>query len=715
MALDHYSPCPCGSGKKLKFCKCLDQPQDYEQLLKLIEGGQGVAAVDRINQLLSKTPNAAWLLAIKGELTLSMQEIDSFKETAERFLKLKPDNPLALIMKSIVSSLDEEPVQNAARYLLEGMSESREAMPALTLSAIRILLQSLTSSGMESMVGYWSDVLSALTGGNSAPEEESSQMDPNLNLLAKSPARLLDDPANADWNERLAEVLSLAKTFRYAQAETKLRSILRDFPDQPGPLSHLLRAQCAQLDQQGAVTTARKLSQHLEISAEDRAYYTAVAFELEPRHKLLQTEMLSQYCEVDSPDRIHESMQQFDFVETADGEGLEQVRQYYAAIVGDEVPAKQIYSLFDCSLDPSESKGVAASNVGTLVVFGKQTDKPSRVLFIAYKFPKYKATIEQVSDTLQLGASMPDVEIPISGSYVEFLNRPRTVVGERLEGLSLEKKGELLVEDFLNVPIAAIDFKTPLEAANEEPLRGALLGLLSHLEGEQSILLPESTINEIYSRLDLERPSVDTDSDAETLRLVTALDLDRVPVAGLSDVQLKGLMVRAMAMGATRVFYRSAIAIRAREGLADDVQLQVAALSGLLSVVPSINERIELCERLEEVLVKANSPVGRVVIQKMSLLHAAGRPDEAQQTLLAGAQKYPNDPYLMSFIQYAMQSQGGGMPPGAVPGGSDDLAMKMMQNASRPAPQDSQSGLVLPGESSASTDEGESKLWLPGS
>jgi hypothetical protein len=77
MPIDSYSPCPCGSGKKLKFCKCVDQPQDLEAVIRLIEGGQALAALDRINQLLAKTPNTAWLLAIKSELALSMEVFET--------------------------------------------------------------------------------------------------------------------------------------------------------------------------------------------------------------------------------------------------------------------------------------------------------------------------------------------------------------------------------------------------------------------------------------------------------------------------------------------------------------------------------------------------------------------------------------------------------------------------------------------------------------
>ncbi|MFN3192864.1 MAG: tetratricopeptide repeat protein [Aureliella sp.] len=704
---------------KIKFCKCIDNMQDYEKIVKLIEGDQHLAAVDRINQLLKKTPNAAWLLALKGEITLAMQEFDSFAETANRFNELKPDNPLSLIMKAIACSLRNEPVEAMARNILDGMSESREGLPALTLTAIKLLIQAMAVNGRMSMVGYWSDIFSSLTGDR--PDDDSPSVDPTINLLAKAPTKIIEDSGKVEWKERLAEVVSLSKTFRYAQAESKLRSILRDYPDQPGPLSHLLRAQCAQLDQSGAYNTAVKLSDSLQITPEERAYFKAIALEIEPKSKSLQCGMDLQFCEIDSEDRVETALAPLDFVESPQGQSLDEVRNYYAAVVGDEVPAKRVFSIFSGSLQGSESdeetaeEREIASSVGSVILFGKQTDKPARALFISNRFGPYKGVIDQVSDLLQLGKAIEDVDIPLENVYPEFLRRPHVVAGETKSPLTMQERADQLKYDFLNMPVEALGGLTPKEAASEEKHRSALIGLLYHLEGEQSLATEGDPIQELYAELGLERPQVPVDSEADSLRLTTALDMDRVQVTDLNDRQLKGLMVRAMGLGASRVFYRCANEVRSRESFNEDSEIQVAAISGLLSMLPGLEDRLALCDQLENVLEKLNAPVGRVIIQKMTMLQAAGREAEARETLQAGVGKHPNDPYLMSFIQYAMQAQGMQPGGGAPMGSSDDLAMKMMQNAA--TKQQSSGGIVLPGQDSpAESADGEgSKLWLPGS
>ncbi len=720
MPLDQYSPCPCGSGKKLKFCKCVEQPQDYEKLVRLIEGGQELAAMDRINQMLAKTPNAAWLLALKGELALGMQELEAFKETANRFLKLKPDNPLALIMMSIASSLQSEPVENAANHLLGGLAESRESLPSMTLLAIDLLIRSLAGAGKLSLAGYWGDV-QQLLAGNQQNAGESVLQDETLNLIAKVPARLVEDPPGSAWKERLAEVTSLSRVFCFSQAETKLRAILRDFPDQPGPLSHLLRAQMAQLNQSGAHTTAGKLAEHLEVPADDRAYFAALAFELESDRQALRPEAVERYCEIDSIERVVEAMAKLDYVQEIDDDAGVQVKQYYAATVGDEVPAKRVYTIFDRAPQLPQKPGAAsvgavdsenreiASAVATVVLFGKQTDKPARGLFLATRFAPNQARIDEVLELLALGAEVEVVSDLADLSYVGFIQRPKLVVGRR-EPPSIAEAGKQMMEDFLNLPLKIFEGATPLEAAGEERFRGKLRGLLCHLEGEQSLVLPANTIGEIYQRLGLQRPAARVNTVSGNLSVTNILDLDRVDLDGLSDDHLQGVMMRAMNLAASRVVYHAAGKVLARESLTNNAQSQIFARSALRMMAVTFEEKIEHSRELIKWLSSVNAPIGKVVIELVSLLAAVGRDKEAQQTMMEAINAHPEDPHLMSFMQQIMQSQQRGAGLGSGAAVSDELAGRMLNHSSR---EEASSGLVLPGQESAAP-QGESKLWLPG-
>ncbi len=715
MTIDSYAPCPCGNGKKLKFCKCVEQPQELETIMRLAEGGQELAALDRINQLLAKTPNTAWLLAIKCELTLAMQEYETFRETTIRFLKLKPDNPLALVMRAMVACNDEEPLENAARYLLQGMSESRETFPSMTIPSIQILIRAMTEKGKSSMMGFWCEVFTSLLPDSNTPEDLPLR-DPTVNLLAKTPARVVENNQANLSKERLAEVTSLARTFRYPQAETKLRAILRDFPDHPSALSHLLRAQCAQLDQEGAYATAKKLSENMQITAEERAYFLALAFEIEPGHKSIDSPMLIRYCEVDSDERVHEALDKLDIAQPLSGPQAEEMRHFYAAVVEDEVPAKRLFFVYDRPFSmtskgqvigaPAADENEVAQFVATVATFGKQTDRPARTLVVARCMGKQHEQLNRLLETLQLGSEIPGHTIPSEGSYPLLLRRPKALVANPESPLTIEQRGKELVEDFLDCQLPLLGNQTILDASKDERNRAIIRGLLVHLEGEQSFVVPRESIDEIYRRLDLPRPTLTVNPQASNIQLTSVVDLDRIDYRQLSENQLQAITLRAIALGAYRVYYHCAKEILGRESMAEN-PICMAALSGMISFETSIDAKVEHCLDLESRLHKSGAPVGRVVVQRMQFLQLAGRTTEARDCILNATKKYPNDPYLMNFMQYIMeqtreeaQAEASRMGGGGILGGVD-------------GPHESASGLVLPGQSEP--QESKSKLWLPGS
>ncbi len=67
MPLDAYSLCPCGTGKKIKFC-CPHLLGDLQKIERMLEGEQNLACLSHIEHLQQQEPDRACLLAIKGLL-----------------------------------------------------------------------------------------------------------------------------------------------------------------------------------------------------------------------------------------------------------------------------------------------------------------------------------------------------------------------------------------------------------------------------------------------------------------------------------------------------------------------------------------------------------------------------------------------------------------------------------------------------------------------
>ena len=86
MAVDPYAMCPCGSGKKLKFC-CSDLVGEIEKIHRMIEGEQPRAALRHVEQTLATHPGRASLLDLKATLELSLGEMDAARETVDEICR----------------------------------------------------------------------------------------------------------------------------------------------------------------------------------------------------------------------------------------------------------------------------------------------------------------------------------------------------------------------------------------------------------------------------------------------------------------------------------------------------------------------------------------------------------------------------------------------------------------------------------------------------
>ena len=115
MPVDPYAMCPCGSGKKLKFC-CSDLVGEIEKIHRMIEGEQPRAALRHVEQTLATHPGRASLLDLKATLELSLGEIDAARETIAKFVATNPDSPTAHACQAL---------------LLAESGESRPAIEAL--------------------------------------------------------------------------------------------------------------------------------------------------------------------------------------------------------------------------------------------------------------------------------------------------------------------------------------------------------------------------------------------------------------------------------------------------------------------------------------------------------------------------------------------------------------------------------------------------------
>ena len=106
MPIDPYSPCPGGTGKKIKFC-CPNLLGELQKIQRMMEGEQFQGCLQHVEQLERTNPDQPCLLSVKTLLLRILHRFDEARETADRFLEKHPDNPIALAESAIVAAINE--------------------------------------------------------------------------------------------------------------------------------------------------------------------------------------------------------------------------------------------------------------------------------------------------------------------------------------------------------------------------------------------------------------------------------------------------------------------------------------------------------------------------------------------------------------------------------------------------------------------------------
>ncbi len=175
MSNNPYSNCPCGSGKKLKFC-CSDILPDLQRISRLQEN-QPEAAEKQLRDLLVKFPNREVLVAELCDLLRQMNRDEECREILTAFLKQHPDHPRGLMWLSRLA-LTLDGFEASRRLIHRTFQISSRTMP-LEMAQLAHLIGLNMISDLEYMGGREHLALSARLAG----PEQGRQYLMNLAML----------------------------------------------------------------------------------------------------------------------------------------------------------------------------------------------------------------------------------------------------------------------------------------------------------------------------------------------------------------------------------------------------------------------------------------------------------------------------------------------------------------------------------------------------
>jgi tetratricopeptide (TPR) repeat protein len=707
-SLDQYSLCPCGNGKKIKFCKCHEHLPEMQDIYRMISGEQNVAALDRINANLKTMPSEPWLLAMKCDLLLRLGELESLEETSAKFIRLQPDNPLAKLNRAMVAIVRGN-TEEGASLLLQSIADSGESIHPMTAMVGMNLIEFIGQRGSILPALLHAETLMDLEQpmqqvGMSAYQSIVSDAQSSSLLRESVPSPL--DAGDAPYAERLDEATSLIEAIRIGGAKTKLESMIREFGPQPAILQSLLHCQLILTDSESAASTCRKLTQCPDLPEYQKVYYQSLAFDLSPQSSGISLK----------DDLVIYTIEDSDFesklasIKSLQPVPVDQLKEMLQMMLQEEVPPKVAYVCTDAVLQEQFAESEPL-RVGTWIAFyGKQTDKPARLVALEANSGYQKKQIDSIKSELGLNSLKRELIEQLQLPFVQRINSQvmvrQRIPDERRLALSDAIK-HLNTEEALDIQLECLGNHSMKEVAGKAEYRVALQAVLLSWQARNPSGFTDADFDSIHQRLQVSEPKLSPELDV--FDLVGGAAYYWTDLSNIDPQSLIQLMQSSLTRGIASMYQPlidRAQNVQWPEEIKGSAEYTLNNLK--VRVCSDPNEAEKLLARIIETGKKLNVSIGSAIIERFELLTMLGRHGEARVFLESSVRENSTDPTLMRYIQSLMQ-QSEMAARGSALGAQGQGSISDSGAASS-------SGIWTPdgpGGSSPDSAGGGSKLWVP--
>ncbi len=704
MAINPYASCPCGSGKKLKFC-CSDLASDIEKIHGMIAGDQPHAALKHVEQLLVKQPHRASLLDLRASLELLMKELDAAGRTIETYLAAHPDNASAHAQATLLAAAVEGgreaigPLQNTLDRL------DGDIMPQRVLEAIGATGHALLLDG---------EIVAArghlLLYAGIAPKGDNQAIELllRMNLQGGLPLLLRDSlvpaaaPKEVPWTERFIESLRLTNLGTWHQAEAALVELQKEIGAEPEIVFNLALLR-------GWLGRTAELAAGLrEYASLDCSREVAIKFNKVEAVALAQlVDREQENSSLDVVQLEYPITNEEDLAERFVSDG--RLDAYPLDPSSDDseeaVRPRSTYVLLD---RPIAKSGVDLALeeisvvLGFVAVYGKRTDRDAYL----------EVTADRDETFQQVQSLVPEIAGNAVGDLAEEKVVGQKVLSEaalswrwRLPGdtppahrreLLTEQRRIAILQHWVAAPQVALGNKSPEQAAGDASLATELAACVLILQ--QSALDPEELglFDDLCKNLKLPlMEKIDpTDLDLEHLPLVRIPQID---LAKISDEQLAKLLLRTGPIGAQLTGLLVAGELVSRESVSENVDLG-HAYRELIRLGPDPDNAQQWIDKGREWSQSKNETLAPWAILELERAIEQGNIQKIQQVLEGLGQHHMKEPGVAETVYRLLQSAG--------------LLAEPSQSMPPPA-EEPTSALWTPESKQPVANEKKSALWTP--
>src|SRR5262249_46494465 len=101
MSPDQYAPCPCGSGKKFKWC-CQPVDADIQLAFEQFQNGQHETALRMMEEVVRKHPQNPVAWGRQAQLLHALGKTDQAEESLQKAFELNANYPFGLWLRAML-------------------------------------------------------------------------------------------------------------------------------------------------------------------------------------------------------------------------------------------------------------------------------------------------------------------------------------------------------------------------------------------------------------------------------------------------------------------------------------------------------------------------------------------------------------------------------------------------------------------------------------
>ena len=710
MSIDPYEPCPCGGGKKIKFCCCSDITGELERIQRMLEGDQRLACLEHVERLMDDGRDRPALLALRAMLAAGLGETEKADQAVAAFVDKCPENPNALAERAL-RVIATDGGHEAIIPLQRAIEACTDDIPMRVYTAISEVAQALLTDG-DIVAGRGHLVLAAGVSGGKDQDIVDVLMRinaaPNIPLLLKNEPSLGPCPADAPWQNEFDSALTHAARGRFQQALDAFNELAKQAPRSP-----VLLKNCGLLNGWLGNTAAMAAVLHKYASLDGIPHDDAV--EAEAFAQLLgenpdddAVSVSDVTLAVNDTDRLMERL-------LSDQRVANLTIDVAQLATEDSPPPKGVFFLLDRPM-PDTGVGLALDEIphshGQVAVFGKQTDREAYLSFVTAESEdfaeKFQSLADIAGDALGEEQSREEletrsrVELALTANWRLPPDTPRV---ER-DRLLAENQRRAFLEVWPDLPFADLNGNSPRAIAKDPAYQVRLAATILRFE-TSSVSNDDFSFDDLRQQLGLD-PLPTIDPQQLDIRRVPLARLGRVESEKLTDDQLVHAFRRAAMMSARQALTNLAREVVQRDTLGDQVD-RADAFGILARLATDANESLDFTLKARDSAITAGKSPARWLLEEMELRIQRDEPTEFQRILQEVESRYLNEPGIGAALMELLSKYGFVGPDGAPVGGPSEAGGEPVQAAAESA----EGGTIwTPGSEAAAGGE-KPGLWTP--